>query len=160
MLILRSKHCSFSVGNSNISDELELTLGQISLASLNVPSDAHLTPEQWHSDPTFLNIQVDLYSVLLGLNQRENGGLDEVRSGNRLRAARGLASLASVFRDSSRLYAHIPLVVSYFVVVLQARCESLNMPSVPDACSQQRAYRDSSTSTREGLTSRGPRSSE
>lgn len=88
-------------------------------AALSAPLDISLALDQWRIDPTFLNIQVDLYSILLGLNQESDASISifgdfstQTKEGNRLEAARGLARLAAAFRDSSRLYSHIPLVVS------------------------------------------------
>lgn len=58
-----------------------------------------------------VQVQVDVHCAVIGLNQHTPDIEDRIRYSNRLKASRALASLASTIKDSSTIYAHVPLVV-------------------------------------------------
>lgn len=61
--------------------------------------------------PTLIQVHVDLFYAILGLNQRRISGDENVRYTTRLGAARGLAKIAASINSSTRPYSYIPLVV-------------------------------------------------
>jgi hypothetical protein len=81
------------------------------MATLPPISDIRNIATPSGSGLALVQVQVDVHCAVIGLNQRNPELEDRIRYSNRLKASRTLASLAGAIKDSSAIYAHVPLVV-------------------------------------------------